>query len=194
MANRPNAGCQGMLICSRQQRTASRVRAAWICLLGLMLRVALTRHLLTPTNLFVVVQSLSGLQSSVECVVFGEREDTIAAGGANGTVKVWDMESGKGRHMVHRGTTDSTIKQQQLSGHQRQNVQAHEEWKKIVHDRSLHAHASGWPALITPLRMQNCKPAADVEWLGIILTRAHPLDIQRLMCHSVLVLQSAGAW
>lgn len=35
--------------------------------------------------------------SSVECVVFGEREDTIAAGGASGTVKVWDMESGKGK-------------------------------------------------------------------------------------------------
>lgn len=43
-----------------------------------------------------LTQSLSGLQSSVECVVFGEKEDTIAAGGSNGTVKVWDMESGKG--------------------------------------------------------------------------------------------------
>lgn len=45
-------------------------------------------------------QSLCGLQSSVECVVFGEKEDTIAAGGANGTVKVWDMETGKGRWQV----------------------------------------------------------------------------------------------
>lgn len=42
-----------------------------------------------------VVKSLCGLQSSVECVVFGEKEDTIAAGGANGTVKVWDMDTGK---------------------------------------------------------------------------------------------------
>jgi WD40 repeat protein len=49
-------------------------------------------------DLFAVLymQSLCGLQSSVECVVFDEKEDTIAAGGANGTVKVWDMESGKG--------------------------------------------------------------------------------------------------
>ena len=68
-----------------------------------MLPIAPTRQLLTPTNLSVVVQSLSGLQSSVECVVFGEKEDTIAAGGTNGTVKVWDMDSGKGRCMLHTG-------------------------------------------------------------------------------------------
>lgn len=48
----------------------------------------------------MLAQSLCGLQSSVECVVFGEKEDTIAAGGANGTVKVWDMETGKGRWQV----------------------------------------------------------------------------------------------
>lgn len=43
-----------------------------------------------------VVKSLSGLQSPVECVTFDAGEDAIAAGGANGTVKVWDLESGKG--------------------------------------------------------------------------------------------------
>lgn len=44
-----------------------------------------------------MLQSLSGLQSPVECVTFDSTENFVAAGGANGTVKVWDLESGKGR-------------------------------------------------------------------------------------------------
>jgi WD40 repeat protein len=31
-------------------------------------------------------------------VVFDEKEDTIAAGGANGTIKIWEMETGKGEY------------------------------------------------------------------------------------------------
>lgn len=46
----------------------------------------------------LVVQSLCGLQSPVMSVVFDEEEDTIAAGGANGTIKIWEMETGKGEY------------------------------------------------------------------------------------------------
>jgi katanin p80 WD40 repeat-containing subunit B1 len=45
------------------------------------------------------MQSLVGLQSAVECVTFNSNEDKVAAGAANGTVKIWDIESGKGKQM-----------------------------------------------------------------------------------------------
>lgn len=61
-------------------------------------------------------QSLCGLQSSVECVVFGEKEDTIAAGGANGTVKVWDMETGKGRWQVPQANNPASAAVAMLPG------------------------------------------------------------------------------
>ncbi|KAF6266536.1 WD40-repeat-containing domain protein [Scenedesmus sp. NREL 46B-D3] len=42
-----------------------------------------------------VAKSLVGLQSPVECVTFDASEDHVAAGAANGTVKVWDIETGR---------------------------------------------------------------------------------------------------
>lgn len=36
------------------------------------------------------------MQSAVESVAFDGSENQVAAGGANGTVKIWDLELGKG--------------------------------------------------------------------------------------------------
>lgn len=41
-------------------------------------------------------QSLAGHQSPVECVSFDAGEGVVAAGGQNGTVKLWDLNAQKG--------------------------------------------------------------------------------------------------
>ena len=41
-------------------------------------------------------QSLSGHTSPVECVNFDGNEEVVAAGGQNGTVKLWDLNASKG--------------------------------------------------------------------------------------------------
>lgn len=43
-------------------------------------------------------QSLVGHTSPVECVNFDANEEVVAAGGQNGTVKLWDLNSSKGGH------------------------------------------------------------------------------------------------
>jgi WD40 repeat protein len=47
-------------------------------------------------------QSLSGHTSGVECVAFDRHEEVVAAGGHNGTVKLWDLGSGKGEGQRER--------------------------------------------------------------------------------------------
>lgn len=42
------------------------------------------------------ILSLSGHQSGVECVSFDASEEVVAAGGQNGTVKLWDLNAAKG--------------------------------------------------------------------------------------------------
>lgn len=45
------------------------------------------------------MQTLVGLNSPVECVTFDPAEDKVGAGAANGTVKVWDLDTGKGERL-----------------------------------------------------------------------------------------------
>lgn len=49
-----------------------------------------------PLGMCACVQTLAGLQTPVECVQFDSSENQVAAGTTNGTVKVWDLETGKG--------------------------------------------------------------------------------------------------
>jgi hypothetical protein len=57
------------------------------------------------------LQSLVGLNSPVECVAFDPSENKVAAGAANGTVKVWDLETGKGERLPG-AEHDGSIRQQ----------------------------------------------------------------------------------
>jgi katanin p80 WD40 repeat-containing subunit B1 len=42
------------------------------------------------------IQSLSGHTSAVECVAFDYAEEVVVAGSAGGTLKLWDLDEGKG--------------------------------------------------------------------------------------------------
>ena len=49
----------------------------------------------TVLLLGVRMQSLSGHTSAVECVTFDSNEQTVIAGSAGGTLKLWDLEQAK---------------------------------------------------------------------------------------------------
>ena len=44
----------------------------------------------------MLMQSLAGHQSPVECVAFDSAEEAVVAGAAGGAVKLWDLEQAKG--------------------------------------------------------------------------------------------------
>ena len=64
---------------------------------AIMVSAALcTAHLTcSPTIAFSRLQSLSGHTSAVECVSFDSNEQTVIAGSAGGTLKLWDLEQAK---------------------------------------------------------------------------------------------------
>lgn len=72
--------------------TGTRAPEAAVMLTRLVAPVTpgLTRHLAAFT------QSLQGHSSSVESVTFDKEEEVVVAGGANGTIKLWDLEQAKG--------------------------------------------------------------------------------------------------
>jgi WD40 repeat protein len=79
---------------NEQQCLVTAAAAAAICLM-VGVRWHHTSAALHLCAALPATQSLTGLQSSVECVTFDATENQVAAGGANGTVKVWDLDSGK---------------------------------------------------------------------------------------------------
>jgi WD40 repeat protein len=84
MAHRPNRGREGRYLLAGSEQ----VSIGSSCLPSTA----------TDGLPLLVAQSLCGLQSPVLSVVFDEKQDTIAAGGANGTIKIWEMETGKGEY------------------------------------------------------------------------------------------------
>jgi WD40 repeat protein len=66
-----------------------------------MTHIDCTHHSKTPLylvhsfNILVLMQSLSGHTSAVESVSFDSTEVFVAAGAANGTIKLWDLEEAK---------------------------------------------------------------------------------------------------
>src|SRR3569623_2942 len=49
------------------------------------------------SHMLLALQSLQGHQSPVECVTFNAREELVAGGASNGTIKTWDLDEAKGK-------------------------------------------------------------------------------------------------
>lgn len=55
------------------------------------------------------LQSFSGHQSPIDCVNFDYAEEVVAAGGANGTIKLWDLDSSKGECLLRTSSTTASM-------------------------------------------------------------------------------------
>lgn len=44
---------------------------------------------------FIIIQSLNGHTTSIDCAKFSHNEDLVCAGSASGALKIWDLEAAK---------------------------------------------------------------------------------------------------